>query len=59
MTADGVEHEFDIIVCATGYNVNGVPGFPIYGIGGVNIQDAWMKESRTYLGLFSAELPNQ
>lgn len=55
---DGVEHELDVIVCATGFDVSFRPAFPIIGRGGVNIQDAWEKESRTYLGMFAAELPN-
>lgn len=57
-TVDGVEHELDIIVCATGFDVTFVPAFPIIGRGGVNIQEVWAKESRTYLGMFAPELPN-
>jgi hypothetical protein len=58
MTADGVEHELDMIVCATGFDVRLLPQFPIFGLGGVKIQDAWAKETRSYLGISASELPN-
>ncbi|GMK58644.1 hypothetical protein CspeluHIS016_0600860 [Cutaneotrichosporon spelunceum] len=57
-TADGTEHELDIIICATGFDVTLIPAFPIIGRGGVNIQELWARESRTYLGMFSPEMPN-
>ncbi|KLT38493.1 FAD/NAD(P)-binding domain-containing protein [Cutaneotrichosporon oleaginosum] len=57
-TADGTEHELDIIVCATGFDVTFIPAFPIIGRGGINIQELWAKESRTYLGMFAPEMPN-
>jgi hypothetical protein len=47
-----------MIICATGYDVRLIPGFPIYGLDNINIQDAWAKEARSYLGLLSSELPN-
>ena len=58
LTEDGVEHDLDMIICATGYDVRLIPGFPIYGRDNVNIQDAWADEARSYLGLVSSELPN-
>lgn len=58
VTEDDVEHEVDMIVCATGFDVRLLPNFPIYGLGGVNIQDAWAEETRSYLGISAAELPN-
>lgn len=57
-TVDGVEHELDIFVCATGFDVTFIPAFPIIGKDGVNIQELWANESRTYLGMFAPELPN-
>lgn len=47
-----------MIVCATGFDVRLMPQFPIYGLGGVLIQDAWAKETRSYLGITASELPN-
>ena len=47
-----------MIVCATGYDVTFRPAFPIIGKNGVNMQDLWEREARTYLGMFTAELPN-
>lgn len=54
----GEEIELDAIICATGFNTTSVPAFPIYGKNGVNLQDLWKDEARTYLGLLVPEMPN-
>ncbi|KAK2016164.1 FAD/NAD(P)-binding domain-containing protein [Colletotrichum eremochloae] len=58
MTADGCEHEFDAIICATGFDVSAVPAFPIRGLNGVNLQDLWAKEPKQYLGVCVSQMPN-
>lgn len=40
-TEDGIEHKFDVIACATGFNVQYMPHFPITGIGGAIMQEEW------------------
>jgi hypothetical protein len=57
-TKAGEEFELDAVICATGFDTSNVPGFPIIGAGGVNLQDAWREESRTYLGTTVAHMPN-
>ncbi|MBS0164436.1 MAG: hypothetical protein JSS48_17935 [Nitrospira sp.] len=57
-TVDGTDHEFDAIICATGFDVSSVPAFPIYGDQGVNLQDMWRKEVSTYLSVMVPKMPN-
>ncbi|KLT44182.1 FAD/NAD(P)-binding domain-containing protein [Cutaneotrichosporon oleaginosum] len=57
-TKAGEEFELDAIICATGFDTSSVPAFPIYGTDGVNLQDAWKDEARTYLATTVAGMPN-
>lgn len=54
---DGKEHQFDILICATGFDVSFRPRFPIIGPAG-NLQDLWQNDPRSYLGTAVAEMPN-
>jgi cation diffusion facilitator CzcD-associated flavoprotein CzcO len=40
-TIDGEHHDFDVIVCATGFNVGFCPFFEVKGKGGASLQDQW------------------
>jgi cation diffusion facilitator CzcD-associated flavoprotein CzcO len=59
MTSDK-EHEFDILIYATGFD--GVTGafdrIDIRGPGGVSLKDVWADGPRTYLGLQPEDFPN-
>ena len=59
-TADGTEHELDIIIFATGYD--GVTGpltrLNIKGREGQTLSDVWQDGPKTYLGLQVAGFPN-
>ncbi|KAG9217682.1 hypothetical protein CCMSSC00406_0003629 [Pleurotus cornucopiae] len=59
-TADGVEHEFDIIVLATGFDAitGSMTQIDIRGTGGMTIFDKWTAFARTYLGLMTTNFPN-
>jgi cation diffusion facilitator CzcD-associated flavoprotein CzcO len=58
-TADGVEHELDTIVLATGFQVFNNPGMAaLKGRGGVSLLDAWNGSPRAYLGTAVAGFPN-
>ncbi|KAH6685981.1 steroid monooxygenase [Plectosphaerella plurivora] len=57
-TADGVEHEFDIIVCATGFDVSWRPQYPTIGRNGLGLSDYWKDIPQTYLSLTVANFPN-
>lgn len=57
-TSDGVEHEFDVIVCATGFDVSWRPQYPTIGRGGISLSDYWRDVPNTYLSLGIANFPN-
>jgi cation diffusion facilitator CzcD-associated flavoprotein CzcO len=54
------EHEFDILIYATGFD--GVTGafdrIDIRGTNGVRLKDAWADSPRTYLGMLAEGFPN-
>lgn len=59
-TADGVEHELDVIVFATGFDA--VDGnyrrIDIRGRGGVSVDEHWADAPASYLGVATANFPN-
>ncbi|KAK2599056.1 hypothetical protein QQS21_005462 [Conoideocrella luteorostrata] len=57
-TRDGTEHEFDVIVCATGFDVSWRPAYPCIGRNGVNMSEYWANVPNTYLSLGVANFPN-
>jgi len=59
-TADGVEHELDILVLATGFDaVDGnYRAMDLRGRGGRHINDHWTDGPTSYLGLSKAGFPN-
>lgn len=56
--ANGREHQLDVLICATGFDVSFRPRFPIIGLGGRNLQDLWAKEAYSYMGTGAPEQPN-
>ena len=58
-TADGVLHEVDCIIMATGFQAaEAAAPFPITGLGGVDINDAWADGAEAYKGTMVAGFPN-
>lgn len=59
-TADGVEHEFDIIVLATGYDncSGGLTAMNIKGADGTTLADKWSNGVDANLGIATAGFPN-
>ncbi|KAH7127336.1 cyclohexanone monooxygenase [Dactylonectria macrodidyma] len=57
-TADGINHSFDIIICATGFDVAFVPFFKLRGKNGVLLSDAWKDDLPAYLGIAAKGFPN-
>ena len=51
-------HEFDVLICATGFNVSFRPRFPILGNKESNLQDTWSDKAYSYLGLGAPNQPN-
>ncbi|KAL5592391.1 hypothetical protein FOBRF1_013417 [Fusarium oxysporum] len=50
--------EFDIIVCATGFNVSFIPGYKVVGQSGVSLAEQWKDAPKAYFGVFAANMPN-
>ena len=59
VTADGREHPVDAIVLATGFHLNiATAPFPIVGLGGRALGDAWSGGAVAYKGVTVAGFPN-
>lgn len=58
-TADGAHHPVDAIIFGTGFQVAdaGTP-FPVFGLNGVELNQAWAGGSQAYLGSTVAGFPN-
>ncbi|EMC94774.1 hypothetical protein BAUCODRAFT_560547 [Baudoinia panamericana UAMH 10762] len=57
-TKDGKLHDFDAIVCATGFDVSHRPPFPLTGRHGITLAEAWKDEPASYLSLAASGFPN-
>ncbi|KAH6970672.1 hypothetical protein BKA56DRAFT_636290 [Ilyonectria sp. MPI-CAGE-AT-0026] len=57
-TNDGTEYEADVIICATGFDVNFRPYFPIIGRNGLALNDAWKDDPAAYLAVAASGFPN-
>jgi len=57
---DGTEHKFDVLVCATGFDVANMMGnLKITGRGGRNLREEWgTDDPRAYLGVTVPGYPN-
>lgn len=58
VTDDGVLHELDVLVCATGFDVTFRPRFPVVGEDGLDLRDAWKVIPDTYLSATIPKFPN-
>ena len=60
LVVDGKEHEFDVIICASGFDAltGALTVIDIQGVDGKTIKDVWSKGSDTYLGIGVAGFPN-
>jgi cation diffusion facilitator CzcD-associated flavoprotein CzcO len=56
---DGTTAEYDVIVCATGFDTTFKPAFPIIGRNGVNLADQWTADRpKAYFGVCVPNMPN-
>ena len=58
VSTTGREHPIDVLICATGFDTSFKPRFPLIGLGGKNLQDAWENEAQSYLGIAVNDFPN-
>jgi cation diffusion facilitator CzcD-associated flavoprotein CzcO len=56
---DGTEHEFDVIILATGFDsvTGGLCQIDIKGTDGVALADKWSRGTWTYLGMTTSNFP--
>jgi len=58
-TADGVLHELDVLVLATGFRVDRfVRPMEVIGRGGVKLDDVWRERPSAYLSISVPDMPN-
>ncbi|KAG6840956.1 hypothetical protein C0991_003016 [Blastosporella zonata] len=55
---NGKEHELDVLICATGFDVTYMPRFGVQGEGGRTMKEEWGQEPKSYLGMAVAGFPN-
>ncbi len=59
VTADGVEHEFDVIIYGTGFQASSfLTPLKVVGRDGVDLHESWDGNARAYLGIVSPGFPN-
>ncbi|KAF5336266.1 hypothetical protein D9758_016052 [Tetrapyrgos nigripes] len=60
LTSDGIEHEFDILVIACGFDsvTGGITQIDIRGLDGTSIKEKWAGGVYTNLGMTTANFPN-
>ncbi|KAM3064666.1 hypothetical protein ACMFMG_008701 [Clarireedia jacksonii] len=56
--ASGQHIELDLLICATGYDVEGPPQFDLIGRDGLSLTERWKPYAETYLGLAVDGFPN-
>ncbi|KAF9776769.1 hypothetical protein IL306_005005 [Fusarium sp. DS 682] len=54
----GQQIELDLLVCATGYDVDAPPQFELIGKGGLTLVERWKPYAETYLGMAIDGFPN-
>uniref|UniRef100_A0A8H7KCV7 FAD/NAD(P)-binding domain-containing protein n=1 Tax=Bionectria ochroleuca TaxID=29856 RepID=A0A8H7KCV7_BIOOC len=59
LTKNYHEREYDVIVCATGFDTSFKPAFPIIGRSNISLAEKWTKElPRAYFSVAVPEFPN-
>jgi len=59
VTADGVEHEVDVLIYGTGFQASNFLSFlKIKGRGGRDLHESWGGDARAYLGMTHPGFPN-
>ncbi len=58
-TADGVEHELDVLIYGTGFTASEfLTPMQVKGVGGVDLHERWDGDARAYVGVTIPEFPN-
>lgn len=54
----GIEHQVDVVICATGFNTAFTPHFKVFGRKGMEIHDTFADFPIAYLGITAEHFPN-
>ena len=57
-STNGVHREFDVIICATGFDVSFVPRWSIIGSNNTDLRSVWAKNPACYMSCVAADMPN-
>ncbi|CCX31763.1 Similar to Putative sterigmatocystin biosynthesis monooxygenase stcW; acc. no. Q00730 [Pyronema omphalodes CBS 100304] len=57
-TVDGSEEEFDLIICATGFDVSFRPTWKMIGRNGADLSKVWEKDPKAYMSIMAPSFPN-
>lgn len=57
-TEEGEEEEFDMIICATGFNTTFIPPWEHTGRGSRRLDVMWQKRPEAYFSVCAADMPN-
>ena len=58
-TADGVEHEYDVLIYGTGFQAsNFLTPMSVIGANGADLHERWGGDARAHLGITVPEMPN-
>lgn len=58
LDANGVEHEVDAIICATGFDTSWAKKWPIKGRNGALLSERWRDDPQSYLSVCAKDFPN-
>ena len=59
MTADGEEHQFDVLIYGTGFQASKfLTPMKVTGRGGIDLHEQWDGDARAYLGVTVPGFPN-
>ena len=56
--SNGIVHDLDVLICATGFDTSYKPRFPIIGFDGVNLQQEWKNDPKAYMAIATSHMPN-
>ncbi|KAF9888834.1 hypothetical protein FE257_008203 [Aspergillus nanangensis] len=57
-TIGGVEQEFDLIVCATGFDTSFIPGWKLVGRNGAVLDERWQNDPEAFFAVQVDTMPN-
>lgn len=58
LSADGSSRDFDVIICATGFDMSFTPRWPIIGKNGIDLQKKWAQDPACYISAVANDMPN-